>query len=36
MEVRQSIGYRLPGDRLLVGRKARLLAAGRVDHVAAE
>jgi hypothetical protein len=36
MEIRQSAGYRLPGDRLLVRRKARLLAPGGVDHVAAE
>ena len=36
MEVRQRAGYRLRGHWLLVGRKARRLAAGGVDHVAAE
>jgi hypothetical protein len=36
VEVRQSAGYRLRGHWLFVGRKARLLAAWGVDHVAAE
>ena len=36
VEVRESASNRLPGDRLLVRRKARFLSAGRVDHVAAE
>ena len=35
-KVGQRFRDRARGDRLLVGRKARLLAAGRIDHMAAE